>query len=326
MEVSKAERDKALRRLHEDLGNGTPSRANPVDDYLRGKSSTTVVMARSVLRNVAALIERDPDEVPWHRLTAASYGAVFTLLPRSLSASGINNYHSVLRGIAKEAAANDQLSSTDLSRILKFPRRRVSKEGSGRAVKPQQIQDLIRVCRETEGPAGIRDIALLSLLFTAGPRRTELVNIDVKDIDHRALSITILGKGDKPGRLRITAAVDRLIRDWLAVSGIVSGPVFVRVARGGSVIQGSRLTPQGVYDIIARRATQAGWVNEKGIRLPLSPHDFRRGFITYLRDCGEDIETVREMARHASADTTRRYIRDQEDRYREAAEKFDLKL
>jgi len=326
MDAPRTERQKALAQLRGDLGDTPTSRLNPVDDYLRGKSATSVVTARSVLRKVAALIDKDPDEVAWHKLTAASYGAIFSLLPKSLSAAGINNYHSVLRGIAKEAAANEQLSSTDLSRILKYPRRRVSKEGSGRAVKPAQIEQLVRTCRESEGPAGIRDVALLSLLFTAGPRRTELVNIDIKHIDEHALTISIIGKGDKPGKLRITRAVYALIRDWLAVSGIVSGPVFTRVARGGNVLQGQRLTPQGVYDIVSRRALQAGWVNEQGLRLPLSPHDFRRGFITYLRDCGEDIETVREMARHASADTTRRYIRDQEDRYRDAAEKFDLKL
>ena len=87
--------------------------------------------------------------------------------------------------------------------------------------------------------------------------------------------------------------------------------------RWNQVAEDRRLTARGVYDIVTRRVKQAGL--DKA-----SPHDLRRSFLTYLLDNGEDLAPAADMAGHASADTTRRYLRHQKRRNRAAADNIDF--
>ena len=95
-----------------------------------------------------------------------------------------------------------------------------------------------------------------------------------------------------------------LVKTCLEESGLRFGPLFRPVNRWNQVAEDRRLTSRGVYDIVTRRVKQAGL--DKA-----SPHELRRSFLTYLLDNGEDIATAADMAGHARADTTRRYLRHQ---------------
>jgi integrase len=108
-----------------------------------------------------------------------------------------------------------------------------------------------------------------------------------------------------------------LVKTWLEESGLHFGPLFRPVNRWNQITEDRRLTARGVYDIVTRRVKQAGL--DKA-----SPHDMRRSFLTYLLDNGEDLATAADMAGHASADTTRRYLRHQKRRNRAAADKIDF--
>jgi integrase len=94
-------------------------------------------------------------------------------------------------------------------------------------------------------------------------------------------------------------------------------PLFVPMLKGGDKLRVRRLNAQTIYDMLKRRAGEAG-LND------FSPHDFRRTFVGDLLDRGVDIATVANMAGHASVDTTRRYDRRPEDTKRAAAEKLDF--
>ena len=163
----------------------------------------------------------------------------------------------------------------------------------------------------------MRDAALLGILFGCGPRRAEVVTIDINKTNFSDRSIKVIGKGNKERELEMPPRTIDLVKTWLEESGLQFGPLFRPVNRWNQVAEDRRLTARGVYDIVIRRVKQAGL--DKA-----SPHDLRRSFLTYLLDNGEDLATAADMAGHASADTTRRYLRHQKRRNRAAADNIDF--
>lgn len=149
-----------------------------------------------------------------------------------------------------------------------------------------------------EAPLGWRDSAMLELLYGAGLRISELVQLDVDDIDPVDRLLRVLGKGDKH---RIVPygepAADALDR-WLVRGRHTMTPsnsaVFVNT-RGG------RLTRQGVWKVVHRYADKVG------IGKSVSPHTLRHSFATHLLDGGADVRIVQELLGHASIATTQIY-------------------
>jgi len=91
------------------------------------------------------------------------------------------------------------------------------------------------------------------------------------------------------------------VEDWLAVRGRAPGALFRRVLKGGRLVA-TGITAQAVYDVLTRRAAEAG-VDD------LSPHDLRRTYVGDLLDAGADLATAQRVAGHADPATTSRYDR-----------------
>ena len=150
--------------------------------------------------------------------------------------------------------------------------------------------------------ADLRDRALLLTCFAGGLRRSELVALDVEDlkITHDGIKLKI--RRSKGGSRPETCPV-KAMRDWLKASAITYGPVFRRLTAAGA-IEG-RLTGNGVWRVLRRRAAQAELTVEEGERL--SPHGMRAGYITEAYLNGALDEQVMAHARQKSIETTRRY-------------------
>jgi integrase len=159
-----------------------------------------------------------------------------------------------------------------------------------------------------------RDRALLLIGFAGGLRRSELVAINLKDIERSARGIIIhlrRSKTDQLGAGRIigiafgkrrhcpVAALDR----WLARSGIIDGPVFRRVDRHGNVFD-EPLSGEAVSLIVKGRAADAG-LDPRGY----SGHSLRAGFITAASLAGVASWRIRRQTGHSSDATLARYIR-----------------
>ncbi|MFN2389690.1 MAG: site-specific tyrosine recombinase XerD [Actinomycetota bacterium] len=162
---------------------------------------------------------------------------------------------------------------------------------------------------------GRRDRAILELLYGAGLRITELVDLDVDDLDIDDGTVVVRsGKGSKARRLPLGRAARRALAGYLTGSrpalatrarGGVHGALFLN-ARGG------RLTRQGAWKILRGHAELAGL----GARV--SPHTLRHSFATHMLDGGADIRVVQELLGHASLATTQVYTLVTERRLREA--------
>ena len=287
--------------------------SNPAFLYLASLqgSEASRTTARSVMKQIAVLCDQTPDTFPWHRLDRATVLALMEKLKqKGLSDNTRNLYLSIIKGVAREAMLHQQMSDHQFSLIEQIRAIKLQRLAVGRALHVDEIARLIDHCLHDEGAAGVRDAALLGILFGCGPRRAEVVTIDINKIN-------VIGKGNKERELEMPPRTIDLVKTWLEESGLQFGPLFRPVNRWNQITEDRRLTARGVYDIVTRRVKQAGL--DKA-----SPHDLRRSFLTYLLDNGEDLATAADMAGHASADTTRRYLRHQKRRNRAAADKIDF--
>jgi len=191
-------------------------------------------------------------------------------------------------------------------------------EGVGRPKVPRNLPRPLSVAEIQailESPAegdvvGARDRAILETMYGAGLRISELVGLDVDEVDLEEGSLRVIGKGDKQrvvplGRFAREALASYLTRSRPALAGVrTRGALFLN-QRGG------RLTRQGVAKILAAAARRAGVVKR------VTPHTLRHSFATHLLEGGADVRVVQELLGHASLTTTQIYTQVTGDRLRE---------
>lgn len=183
------------------------------------------------------------------------------------------------------------------------------------AITSVEIRRLLGGCGDDL--AGLRDRALLLVGFAGGLRRSEIVALDREDVRFTADGMVLRirrSKGDQEGegadigiargRRRETCPA-RALEAWLRRAGIAYGAVFPRITAAGTIE--TRLTGNGVWKILRRRAAGAGLAATDGERL--SPHGLRAGFITEAYLNGALDEQVMAHARQKDINTTRRYRR-----------------
>ncbi len=161
---------------------------------------------------------------------------------------------------------------------------------------------------------GKRDRALLLLGFALAARRSELVALDVLDIEDcpEGLRVTIRrSKTDQEGAGAVIAVCKgsiacpvAAVRDWLAAANITEGPVFRPIAKGGH-LKDSRLTAQSVALIVKAYAERLGFDPAT-----FAGHSLRAGFLTSAAAKGASIFKMMDVSRHKSVDTLRGYVRD----------------
>jgi integrase len=183
------------------------------------------------------------------------------------------------------------------------------------ALTSAEVKRLLGACG-TDLP-GLRDQALLLLGFAGALRRSELVGIDREHLRFTAEGMTVLiprSKRDQEGEgatigiprgLNPLSCPVRAMEAWLRRTRIEWGPVFRRISPGG--VLEDRLSPQGVWKILRRRAAMARLTVDETERL--SPHGLRAGFITEAYLKGALDEQVMHHTRQRSIATTQGYRR-----------------
>ena len=154
-----------------------------------------------------------------------------------------------------------------------------------------------------------RDDAVLELLYGAGLRVSELCGLDVGDVDLRARTVTVVGKGDRQRRLPMHDRCVDTLRDWLdqgrsALAGPDSPAEALFLNR-----RGRRLGPRDVRRLLDGRSPR-----------PTHPHALRHSFATHLLDGGADLRVVQELLGHASLQTTQVYTHVSKERLRSVYE------
>jgi integrase/recombinase XerD len=190
------------------------------------------------------------------------------------------------------------------------PARRLPK-----AIPVESVVALIEAAGALEGPRGVRDRALLELLYGTGARISEAVGLAVDDLDRGQAAVRLAGKGGKErivpvGSYALRAVEDYLVRGRPALATAGKGGV-----RGGALflnVRGGALSRQSAWAILRAAAERAGLDPAS-----VSPHTLRHSFATHLLDGGADVRVVQELLGHASVTTTQVYTLVTVDRLRE---------
>jgi integrase/recombinase XerD len=167
-------------------------------------------------------------------------------------------------------------------------------------------------------PRGLRDRALIELLYATGMRVSELVGLCPPDVNLEASYLTCTGKGDKQRIVPIGDEAARWVRAYLrdgrpALLGAKrkSPRLFVN-ARGG----GPGLTRVGFWKILK------GYARQAGLKTSISPHMLRHSFATHLLERGADLRAIQMMLGHADLSTTQIYTHVLEQRMRSVYDRF----
>lgn len=168
-----------------------------------------------------------------------------------------------------------------------------------------------------ETARGLRDRALIELLYATGMRVSELVGLRPADVNLEACYLTCTGKGSKQRIVPIGDAAAEWVRRYLregrsVLLGARSSPRLFVSARGG----GTGLTRVGFWKIIKLYALQAGLTRH------LSPHTLRHSFATHLLERGADLRAIQMMLGHADLSTTQIYTHVLEQRMRSLYDRF----
>ncbi|MGH2734203.1 MAG: site-specific tyrosine recombinase XerD [Actinomycetota bacterium] len=214
-----------------------------------------------------------------------------------------------LRSIYRFATAEGYLEA-DPTELLGSPKQPRS---IPKAIRVDEVERLLELPQSDL--LGRRDRAILETLYGAGLRISELVGLDVDDVDLDGGSVLVrLGKGSKSRRVPLGRAAGGAVGDYQSVSRAT----LVARAKGpggrGALFlnsRGGRLSRQGCWKILKGYARQAG-LGDK-----VSPHTLRHSFATHMLDAGADIRVVQELLGHASLATTQVYTLVSDGRLRE---------
>ncbi|NYG00308.1 integrase/recombinase XerD [Pseudonocardia antarctica] len=182
------------------------------------------------------------------------------------------------------------------------------------ALSVDQVDQLLAGC-VSDGPVGLRDRALLELLYSTGARISEVVGADVDDLDPDARTILLHGKGNKQrivpvGRPALAAVDAYRVRARPELAGRGTGsPALLLNARG------NRLSRQSAWHVLRAAAEASGLPGD--VVAAVSPHTLRHCFATHLLSGGADVRVVQELLGHASVATTQIYTHVTVDTLRE---------
>jgi integrase/recombinase XerD len=290
----------------------TPTLAGVVQDYLahlgveRGLSANTLAAYRRDLGRYVAYLgargraapadvtEADVEEFVLALRTGSDGGAALSASSAARAVVAVRGWH--------RFCALEGLVGVDPSSTVRPP---AQTKRLPKAISTDEVERLLAAAGVGDGPGPVRDRAILELLYSTGARISEVVGLDVDDVDltpDRA-AVRLLGKGSKErvvpvGSYAVGALEAYLVRarPSLAAAGTGTPALFLNT-------RGARLSRQSAWAVLRAAAERAGLPGAAHI----SPHTLRHSFATHLLAGGADVRVVQELLGHASVTTTQIY-------------------
>ncbi len=227
------------------------------------------------------------------------------------------NYHLIaLRAFLKYISKHDVPSlAPEKVELSKIPERTVD------FLEKEEVLRIFEAVSATS-QQGMRDTAILQMLYSTGLRVSELTNLNREQVDLERGEFMVRGKGKKQRIVFLTDLAIQALKKYLLHRDDNFDALFISGGRGRKsdkdILQGEkkRLTPRSIQHLVSKYARKAGIIKK------VTPHTLRHSFATTLLRNGADIRSVQEMLGHASITTTQIYTHITNSRLKEVHSKF----
>jgi integrase/recombinase XerC len=265
--------------------------------YEKNVSVNTVTAYRNDLESFIGFLCNDyltmgRDQLDLRRVDHLTIRAYLAYLARrKLNRSSTARHLSALRSFFKYLMREGVVEANP-ARTVATPKR---EKHLPSVLQPSDIA-LLMEQPDLSTPLGLRDRAFLEMLYGSGLRISELVGIEIDDLELRARLVKVRGKGSKERIVPFGSKAEEAVRGWLAVRDAKEEEhaVFVNY-------RGDRITTRSV------RRLFDGYVRAAALRTGISPHTMRHSFATHLLNAGADLRGIQELLGHSSLSTTQKY-------------------
>lgn len=303
----------------------TESIRNPLTLYLTRLAPSSQLTMRYVLQDAADRLgfeDVNLEDIDWHLLQPEQVIALVAALREDGYAPNTSSlYVNAVRGVMNEAWRMSLISQEHLLKMRSVKAASGTRLGQGRNLRRTLIREMMEVCAADPRPQGLRDAAVIGILYGSGMRKSESVNLDLAQVDFEQRSLRVIGKGNKELIKYAPEWAFAKLQAWLDFrrGQLKEGEqddsfLFNRIRRGSHITR-ERITKHAIYYIARQRGDQVG--------VKIMPHDFRRSFITRVIE-EHDLSIAQKLAHHTNIQTTASYdVRDDNER-RRAVDRFDL--
>ena len=233
----------------------------------------------------------------WRSSTAQQFRAfLLECMKKGLARSHVRLRFAALRSFYKYLVERAELTENPLQAV-QLPK---TEKKLPVVLSVDQVDELLAApnkrVRANQAPhwASARDIAIMELFYSSGLRLSELVALNVPDLDPYSETVRILGKGKKERIVPVGEIALHAIQHYRQQAKIQSGPLFVSKLR-------KRISSRSVWLLLNK------YLGQTSIQLRASPHKLRHSFATHLLDNGADLRSVQTLLGHANLSTTQIY-------------------
>jgi integrase/recombinase XerD len=279
-------------------------------EYLRIEKRYSQHTLAGYCRDLRRLYKAFPDTMVSSLTTAQIRGFLLLLRDEGLSASSIARSLSSIKSFFRYLCEDKQLK-VNPAEIIETPRRW------------RKLPDILSVadvdklldCPDLDNPIGLRNQAMLEVLYATGMRVSELISIKGHNLDLVSGCLRTLGKGAKERIVPIGMVARSALEAYL----LNSRSVFAKGQKVEELFltsRGKAMTRQGFWKLLKV------YVLQSNIKASVSPHTLRHAFATHLLDRGADLRSVQQMLGHADISTTQLYTHILEKRMLEVHDQF----
>ncbi len=265
--------------------------------YERNVSINTVTAYRDDLESFVSFLCDDyftlsRPLLDWSKVDRLSVRSYLAFMARQkLSRSSMARHLSTLRTFFR-FLMREELVESNPARTVTTPKR------EKHLPSVLQIADITLLFEQpdTSDDLGMRDRAWLELLYGSGLRISELVGIDIDDVELRGRLVKVRGKGAKERIVPFGSKAEDAVRAWLSVrkASPDEAAMFINY-------RGERITARSVRRLFDR------YMRAASLHAGVSPHTLRHSFATHLLNAGADLRAIQELLGHASLSTTQKY-------------------
>jgi integrase/recombinase XerC len=282
-----------------------------LDQYLeylqveRNASPRTIIAYRHALNQFKRFAG---DHSSWFSCTAQQFRAfLLECMKKGMARSYVRLHFAALRSFYKYLVERAELAENPLTSV-QLPK---TEKNLPIVLSVDQVDELLtapkKIERANQAPAwgAARDAAILELFYSSGLRLSELVALNVTDIDPFSETVRVIGKGRKERIVPVGEIAMQAIQRYRHEAIIKSGPLFISKLR-------RRISARSVWLLLRK------YLGRTSIQLQASPHKLRHSFATHLLDNGADLRSVQTLLGHVNLSTTQIYTHVTAERLKKA--------